>query len=114
MKNLSAEELQEKLDENGIMLINVLDEEHFSDCHITDSVNIPYKSNINESMTGIDKDCFIVTYCASFECSASKQAAQKIEALGFTNVHTYEGGMKEWIKKGFSCEGACEKKYLTS
>ena len=113
MKNITAHELKHMLDKSkNIMLLNVLPEASYHDCHIEGSVNINYKIDIEDSMHNIDKDQLIVAYCASYSCNASSNAARKLEELGFTNVYIYEGGMKEWRELGLPCSGPCQKEYL--
>lgn len=43
----------------------------------------------------------IVVYCGGLECPSSKQAAEKLQSLGYTNVFAYEGGLKDWSDGGF-------------
>ena len=38
----------------------------------------------------------IITYCGGPQCPSSKQAAEKLASLGYTNVFAYEGGLKDW------------------
>ena len=43
MKQITAEQLREKMQTNNtLMVINVLAEEYYKKCHIKGSVNIPY------------------------------------------------------------------------
>ena len=42
----------------------------------------------------------IVTYCGGPQCPSSKQAAEKLVTLGYTNVFAYEGGLKDWSEAG--------------
>lgn len=46
------------------------------------------------------KDALIVTYCGGPQCPASKQAADKLVSLGYTNVYAYEGGLQDWKEGG--------------
>ena len=43
----------------------------------------------------------IITYCGGPQCPSSKQAAEKLASLGYTNVSAYEGGLKDWSEGGF-------------
>ena len=43
----------------------------------------------------------IVVYCAGKTCAASKQAAENLAAMGYTNVSAYEGGLQDWTEAGF-------------
>lgn len=98
---------------NGFLIINVLSEEYFNDCHIKYSVNVPLDS-LSEYAYGLDRHKHIVVYCASYTCSASRSAWYKLDEMGFDNVFAYEGGMAEWYQRGFSMQGACKKEYLST
>ncbi len=47
------------------------------------------------------KDEPIVTYCGGVNCPSSKQAAEKLASLGYTNVLAFEGGLQEWTEAGY-------------
>lgn len=103
MKTLSYDELKKMKDKHeDFVLIDVLPEESFNDAHIPDSINIPLKNadfeNQVESAAGGKKEK-VVVYCASFDCNASRNAADKLDDAGFTDVYAYEGGVKEWQNK---------------
>ena len=51
------------------------------------------------------KDASIVVYCAGPTCPASRQAAEKLAAFGYTHVEAYEGGLEEWKQAGFGVVG---------
>lgn len=109
---ISAEELREKIDQiPDLLIINVLDEETYIDCHITGSINVPYDKLI-ESMAGLDKDKEIVVYCAQSSCQKDRQAYELLADLGFTHLYEYSAGIKDWFKKGFDTTGTCTLKYL--
>jgi rhodanese-related sulfurtransferase len=103
MKTVSYDQLKKMKDgKDEFVLIDVLPAESFNEAHIPDSINIPLKqadfvAQVEEAVGGKDKK--VVTYCASFDCPASHDAAEKLEKAGFTNVSAYEGGVKEWLEK---------------
>ena len=43
----------------------------------------------------------IITYCGGTQCPSSKQAAEKLASLGYTNVLAYEGGIQDWSTAGY-------------
>ena|SRR3972149_9432318 len=110
MDHISAEKLKKDIDaRKEITVVNVMDKESFQDCRIPSSINIPYKGDMHKAVEGWDEDSYIVVYCASQECNASKEAFKKLSAMGFSNVYRYAGGMQEWKEKGYPTEGACKK-----
>lgn len=112
IRTISAEDLKTKLKNNPeVLVINVLDKRYYDDCRIAGSVNHPF-SNLEHSLKTVDKNKEIVVYCAHSQCPLSKNAHNLLTKLGFKNVVAYEGGMREWFKKGFPMEGACKSDYL--
>ena len=104
MKTITKEELKDKLDNKGLILIEVLSEEKYKDEHIKGAINIPLKKIGMEARERLKKDDFIVVYCSNYDCSASPTAAKKLTDLGFENVYDYEGGKKEWKEAGLPME----------
>ncbi len=96
---------------DGLVVINVLDKELYDDCHIKDSINIPFEM-IEEQAATIDKNAHIVIYCSNYQCSSSEYAARKLCDQGFCNVSVYEGGTAEWYQEGLPVEGSHKKAYL--
>ncbi|MBA3979092.1 MAG: rhodanese-like domain-containing protein [Alcanivorax sp.] len=102
MTPLTRDELKKMNEQQheDFVLINVLAPSAFNKAHIRTSVNVPVDEDgfaeRVESIAG-DKDRKIVVYCASFDCDASEQAAEKLEAAGFTAVYDYEGGTRDWF-----------------
>ena len=95
----------------GLVVINVLDQELYNDCHIKDSINIPFEM-IEKNSDTIDKNAQVVFYCSDYQCTSSEWAAKKFKEKGFHDVSVYEGGMAEWYQKGLPTEGPHEKPYL--
>jgi len=103
MKTITYDQLETMRKNNeDFLLLNVLPAEAFNEAHIPNSVNIPLKqadfvAQVEKAAGSKDKK--IVTYCASYECPASHDAAEKLETSKFTDVSAYEGGIKEWQEK---------------
>ncbi len=61
---------------------------------------IPYNEiEQKTSQLPSDKNAMIVLYCSSGHMSST--AAQKLVALGYTNVWNLDGGMSGWANQGF-------------
>jgi rhodanese-related sulfurtransferase len=108
MEKITYEQLKDMQTRN-VPIINVLAAEAFAKANISGSVNVPGESpdfaqRVEKQIGGKDKS--VVVYCASSSCPASKEAAEKLEKAGFTQVKCYEGGTAEWQQKSGSREAA--------
>lgn len=93
------------------LLINVLSNEFYNDCHLEYSINVPIEK-LYLYVKDLERSQEIILYCASNTCPKSKQAWHKLNELGFANVRVYEGGAQEWFHHGFPTKGACALEYL--
>ncbi len=96
---------------SGLVVVNVLDEEFYEDCHIKGSLNIPFEK-IDDLADTIDKNAQVVMYCSNYQCTSSDYAARRLCKKGFSNVCVYEAGMAEWYQQGLPVEGEQKKTYL--
>jgi len=96
--------LKAKLDnKEKFHLWNVLTKEHYKpEANISGSQWLPVDT-ITEKLAVekvASKGETIVAYCGGPQCPSSKQAAEKLVSLGYTNVLAYEGGLKDWSEAG--------------
>lgn len=87
-------------------LVDVLSAESFEKEHIPGAVSLPLADIDKDTAQSFRKDETIVVYCASFECSASTKAAEKLFALGYRNVLDYKGGLKDYKDAHLPLEGS--------
>lgn len=79
---------------------NVLTHQYFSSELIPGSRHVPLDT-VGRASTSMPKSTSIVVYCSNYECPQSHVAAEKLAALGFTEVYVYEGGLQEWEEAGY-------------
>jgi rhodanese-related sulfurtransferase len=53
-----------------------------------------------------DKDAAIVTYCTGPSCPNSGQVADRLTALGYSNVRKYREGIEDWTSASLPTESA--------
>lgn len=99
MKTITAERVAEEIERGSVQVINVLDQEQFTEEHIPGSINVPvgaegFETRV-EQLVG-DKGQRIIVYCASASCDASETAAERLEQAGFSHVLDFAGGMDDW------------------
>ena len=80
--------------ETDYIIIDVRTESEYQQGHIKNAINIPNES-IDESVSEIltDKDQLLLVYCRSG--NRSKQAAEKLKKLGYTDLIEF-GGIRDW------------------
>ena len=81
-------------EENDYVILDVRRPDEFAEKHIPGAVNIPNETIGTAEIRDLpDKDQLILVYCRSG--NRSKQASEKLVALGYTNVVEF-GGIIDW------------------
>ena len=81
-------------EESGYILLDVRTPSEFAQSRIPGAINIPNETiGTGEIPELPDKDQLILVYCRSG--NRSKQASEKLAALGYTNVAEF-GGINSW------------------
>ena len=112
MQTISKSQLVSRLDSGDMVVVNVLKKEAYDKIRIKGSVSIPRKELELGRWQELDKQKEIVVHCSSYECTASRMAADFLESKGF-RVKAYEGGMKEWAEADLPVEGSLSaRQYL--
>lgn len=106
IETVSTEELVTRLQQNPeLQLWNVLTNEYYGNENIKGSRHVPLDQIGRElADKNLPRNTEIIVYCAGPECPQSGTAAQKLQALGYTSVKAYGGGLEEWEAAGHSIE----------
>ena len=95
IKNVSMDEIVNIMSENqNYIILDVRTFEEYNDGHIPNAICIPNET-INEDVINKlpNKEQLILIYCRSG--NRSKQAANKLQKLGYTNLIEF-GGIIDW------------------
>lgn len=106
---------QKKIDQiqdGSLVVLNVLGQEYYTDCHIKGSINVAFDS-VEQFARTLNQNAEIVVYCSNYQCTTSTYVAKKLKSLGYNQVYVYEGGMAEWYQRGLPVEGPSKASYLT-
>jgi rhodanese-related sulfurtransferase len=109
LPHITADELRAKLDHgDDFVLIDALAPMVYAHSHLPGAINMPPSAvdTIRCAKRMPDLGIEIVVYCANAECDDSVLTAERLQALGYTNVRHYSGGKDEWKKLGLSLERA--------
>ena len=93
--NITAEEAKQIMDtETGYIILDVRTQEEYDESHIPGAIVIPnteIETRAEQELT--DKGQLILVYCRSGR--RSKQAAEILVTLGYTNIKEF-GGIIDW------------------
>lgn len=90
---ISAQVAKEMMESQDVIIVDVRTQAEYNEGYIENAILIPNES-ISEAPRELpDKDAIILVYCRSG--NRSKQAADKLVALGYTNIYDF-GGIIDW------------------
>ena len=101
-QKISAEEAYEMMASQEVVVVDVRTQEEYDGGHIENAVLVPNESIVSEMPEALpDKEATLLVYCRSGR--RSKDAAQKLLALGYQSVYDF-GGVIDWpyelVKEG--------------
>ncbi len=94
-QQITPKEAKKIIDEQeGAIIVDVRNDDEYKTGHIENAVLIPLPTINNEMPKELpDLDATILIYCRSG--NRSKQAAQKLADMGYTNIYEF-GGIGDW------------------
>ena len=101
-QKISAEEAYEMMASQEVVVVDVRTREEYDGGHIENAVLVPNESIGSEMPEALpDKEATLLVYCRSGR--RSKDAAEKLLALGYQSVYDF-GGVIDWpyelVKEG--------------
>ncbi|MCK0156526.1 rhodanese-like domain-containing protein [Cellulophaga sp. F20128] len=95
IKKLDAQTFKEAIASKKIQLIDVRTPNEFQSGHIVRAKNIDYFSGVFQTeFNKLDKDMPVYIYCRSG--ARSRQAANKLSAMGFNEIYDLKGGISNY------------------
>lgn len=106
--SIGCDELRAKLDsDDALVVVDALPPISYAHSHLPGAVNLPPSRVDAEAARRLpDRHAEIVVYCANPDCEDSIATAERLVALGYSNVRHYPGGKNEWRERGFPLERA--------
>jgi rhodanese-related sulfurtransferase len=107
MKALTRDELRGLLESfDPPTVLDVLPSEYYEESHLPGALHVPLDEHFEQHVQQLVPDHRrpLVVYCMNRECTASLQAAEKLDALGYRTVLEYEGGKMDWQEAGLPLE----------
>ena len=104
-KAVTHDEVQARIAEGGVVLLEALPAEHYEKEHLPGALNLPH-DEVDERAPLLvpDKATPVIVYCANGPCANSGIAARRLEELGYQDVSDYELGKEDWAAAGLPFE----------
>lgn len=99
---MSPAELNHRLKDADIQVIDVRSREDYCDFHIKGAISMPY-DDLENCLDKISGNKISVLYCSYQQCHLSMRAAIKLADHGFPCM-VLEGGFKVWSQKAYPIE----------
>jgi rhodanese-related sulfurtransferase len=102
---ISRDELHAALEAGRVTVVDALPESYWAKQHLPGALNL-VEQDVDAKATSLlpDKGAAIVTYCSNPACGNSQAVANRLEALGYTNVRKYREGIQDWVEAGLPTE----------
>lgn len=104
LEPVSRENLLQRIQDNGVTVLDVRPEDEFALGHLPGALNIPLE-NLEGSLADLPKDQVIVAYCRGPYCIMSFEAVAALRARGYS-VRRLEDGFPEWKAAGLAVESS--------
>ncbi|MBC9711492.1 rhodanese-like domain-containing protein [Streptomyces sp. TRM66268-LWL] len=102
---ISRDELKAAIDAGTVTVVDALGGEYYAKQHLPGAVPLaPAEVDARAAELLPDRDAAIVTYCSNPACANSTQIADRLTALGYTDVRKYREGIEDWTAAGLPTE----------
>ena len=100
IKLVTADEMQTLMKLDGVQLVDVRTPEEYKEGYIANAQNIDFNSpTFNDDISKLDKNKPVILYCKGG--GRSSKCSKKLLDAGFVKIYDLQGGITQWIFKGF-------------
>ncbi|MEU1229243.1 rhodanese-like domain-containing protein [Streptomyces sp. NPDC005828] len=104
---ITREDLEAAIKAETVTVVDALGGEYYAQQHLPGALALVLADVDAQAPTLLpDPDAAIVTYCSNPACPNSGQVADRLTALGYTNVRKYREGIQDWVEAGLPVESA--------
>jgi len=104
---ITRDELKTAIDAGTVTVVDALGGEYHAKQHLPGALAL-VSADVEAQAPALlpDRDAAIVTYCTNPACPNSGQVADRLTALGYTDVRKYREGIEDWVGAGLPTESA--------
>ncbi|WP_100448199.1 rhodanese-like domain-containing protein [Glycomyces xiaoerkulensis] len=104
---ITRDELKAAVESGDVTVVDALGGEYWAKQHLPGALPLVLADVDDKASTLLpDRDAAIVTYCSNPACPNSGQVADRLTAMGYTNVRKYKEGIEDWTAAGLPVESA--------
>lgn len=104
---ITRDELQAAIDTGTVTVVDALGGDYYAKQHLPGAIALVRQDVDKLAPTLLpDRDAAIVTYCSNPACPNSGQVADRLTALGYTNVRKYREGIEDWTDAGLPTQNS--------
>ncbi|MFD9354687.1 rhodanese-like domain-containing protein [Streptomyces sp. NPDC060031] len=104
---ITRDELAAAIEAGAVTVVDTLGGAYYAQQHLPGALAL-IPADVDAQAPGLlpDRDAAIVTYCSNPACPNSGQVADRLSALGYTDVRKYREGIQDWVEAGLPTETA--------
>ncbi|MEV7770244.1 rhodanese-like domain-containing protein [Kitasatospora sp. NPDC086791] len=104
---ITRDELAAAIETDSVTVVDTLGGAYYAQQHLPGALElVPAEVDARAAALLPDRDAAIVTYCSNPACPNSGQVADRLTALGYTDVRKYREGIQDWVEAGLPTETA--------
>ena len=102
---VTRDELRAEIDAGTVTVVDALGGDYYASQHLPGAIAL-VEAELGALAPQLlaDRAAAIVTYCSNPACGNSQRVAEKLVALGYTNVRKYREGIEDWVGAGLPTE----------
>jgi rhodanese-related sulfurtransferase len=104
---ITPEELQAAIAAGTVTVVDALGGAYYAKAHLPGAIPL-VEADVDAQAADLlpDRGAAIVTYCSNPACPNSGRVADRLTALGYTDVRKYREGIEDWTEAGLPIESA--------
>ncbi|MFI7219869.1 rhodanese-like domain-containing protein [Micromonospora maritima] len=102
---ITRDELREAIEAGTVTVVDALGGDYYARQHLPGAVAL-VEADVTDRAGELlpDRDATVVTYCSNLSCPNSGRVADRLTALGYTDVRKYAEGIEDWVAAGLPTE----------
>ncbi|MEU6431335.1 rhodanese-like domain-containing protein [Microbispora sp. NPDC046973] len=102
---IGRDELKTAIEAGTVTVVDALGGDYYAQQHLPGAIPLTEDEVADRAAELLpDKNASIVTYCSNPACANSQAVANRLTALGYTDVRKYREGIQDWVEAGLPVE----------